>query len=117
MSVTSKSEFNSILSDKTPSSTNFHRWYGELNHGRSSLQDEIREGHPKPVIVPKFIDAVLEPILEDHHVTFREIETTTILHRHSFKLDITQFINRSKQASFDWSIKKQWLSMIWCIES
>ena len=40
---------------------------------RSSLQDEFRKGRPKSVIVP---DAVRQLILQDRHVTYREIEIT-----------------------------------------
>ena len=50
--------------------------YGEFNRGRSSLQDEFREVHPKSVVVPETIDAVRQLILQYHHVTYREIETS-----------------------------------------
>ena len=60
--------------------------YGEFNRGHSSLQDEFFEGRPKPVVVPEIIDAVRQLIIQDHHVTYREIETTlgihSILHEH-----------------------------------
>ena len=54
-------------------------------------QDEFREGRPKSVVVPETIDAVRQLILQDRHVTYREIETTLgisgtsihlILHEH-----------------------------------
>ena len=45
--------------------------YGEFNRGRSSLQDEFREGPPKLVVVPETIDAVRQLILQDRHVTYR----------------------------------------------
>ena len=51
-------ELNSIFGDKTPKRTSIYRWYGEFNQGRSSFQDEFREGHPKSVVVPEIIDAV-----------------------------------------------------------
>ena len=51
------------------------RWYGEFNRGRSSLQDEFREGRPKS-LVPETLDAVRQLILQDRHVTYREIVTT-----------------------------------------
>ena len=65
--------------------------YGEFNRGRSSLQDEFREGLPKSVVVPETIDAVRQLILQDRHVTYSEIQTTlgisgtsihSILHEH-----------------------------------
>ena len=84
-------ELNSILGDETPSRTSFYRWYGEINRGRSLFQDEFREGRPKSVVVSETIDGVRQPILQERHVTYREIETTlginatsiySILHEH-----------------------------------
>ena len=79
-----------------------HSWHGEFNRGRSSLQDEFREGRSKSVVVPKTIDAVLQLISQDRHVTYREIEITlgisgpskhSILHEHlSFKKIYSRWI-------------------------
>ena len=69
-------EFNSIFGNEAPSKTSVYRWYGEFNRDRSSLQDEFREGCPKSVVIPETIDAVRQLILQDRHVTYREIETT-----------------------------------------
>ena len=44
--------------------------------GRSSLQNEFREGRPNSVVVPETIDAVRQLILQVRHVSYREIETT-----------------------------------------
>ena len=59
-----------------PSRTSVYRWYGEFNQGRSSLQGEFREGRQKSVVVPETTDALHQLTLQDHHVTYREIETT-----------------------------------------
>ena len=69
-------ELNSISGEEAPSRTSFYRWYGEFNRSRSSLQDEFRAGRPKSVVVPETIDAVCQLILQDRHVTDREIETS-----------------------------------------
>ena len=69
-------ELNSIFGDEAPSRTSVYRWYSEFNRGRSSLQDEFRKDRPKSVVVPETIDAVLQLILQDRHVTYREIQTT-----------------------------------------
>ena len=53
--------------------TSVYRWYFEFNLGRSSLQDEFRDGRPKLIVVPKTIDAVRQLILHNHHVTYREL--------------------------------------------
>ena len=52
------------------------RWYGEFNRGRSSLQEEFREGRLKSVVALETIDAVRQLILQDRQVTSRKIETT-----------------------------------------
>ena len=44
-------ELNSISGNKAPSRTSVYRRNGEFNRGRSSLQDEFREGRPKSVVV------------------------------------------------------------------
>ena len=62
-------ELYSIFGDEVPSRTCVYRRFTEFNRGRSSLNDEFREGRPKSVIVPKNIDAVRELILHDRHVT------------------------------------------------
>ena len=68
-----------------------HQGPGEFNRGRSSLQNEFGEGRPKSVVVPQTIDAMRQLILQDRHVTYREIEATlgisgtsihSILHEH-----------------------------------
>ena len=69
-------ELNSICGCEAPSRTSIYRWYGKFNRGRSSLQDKIRKGRPKSVVVPETTDAVRQLILQDRHVTYREIETT-----------------------------------------
>ena len=69
-------ELNSIFGHETPLRTSVYRWYCEFNRGRGSLQGELREDRPKSVVVPETIDAVHQLILQDRHVTYREIETT-----------------------------------------
>jgi hypothetical protein len=49
-------------------------WYNEFNRGRSSFQYEFREGRPKSAVTPENIDAWRELIIQDHHVTYREIQ-------------------------------------------
>ena len=74
--LTQQQCINLIFGDEAPSRTSVYRWFGEFNRGRSSPQDEFREGRPKSVIVSETIDAVGQLILQNHHVTYREIETT-----------------------------------------
>ena len=40
------------------------------------LQAEFHNGRPSPVVVAETVDAVRQLILQDPHLTYREIETT-----------------------------------------
>ena len=65
-------ELKSLYGDKAPSYSIVKNLFNEFNRGRSSLKDEFREG--PPAVVPDNIDAVHELIMQDHHVTYPEIE-------------------------------------------
>ena len=82
-------ELNSIFGDEAPSRPSVYRWYGECNRGHSKRN--FVKVVKKTVVVPETIDSVRQPILQDRHVFFREIETTldisgtsihSILHEH-----------------------------------
>ena len=90
----------------------------KLHQGPVFIQDEFREGSPKSVVVPETIDVVRQLILQDRHVTYREIETTlgisgtsthSILHEHSsVKKICSRWIPHNlsiaqKKARPDWS--------------
>ena len=89
-------EVNPIFDDEDPSRTSVYRRYGEFNRSRSLLQDEFRERRPKSVVVPKFIDAVRQLILQDRHVTCREIETTLGISGTIHTFNIAQTFNCQK---------------------
>lgn len=110
-------ELGSIYGVDSPSNTTIFRWYREFSFGRSSLADEVREGRPKSAVVPQNIDAVRNLIMEDRHVTYREIEASLdismtsinkILHEH---LGVKKISSRwiphmltgaQKRARMDW---------------
>ena len=102
-------ELNSIFGDEASSRTSVYRWYSEFNRGRSSPQDEFRKGRLKSVVILETIDAVCQQILQDRHMTYREIETTLGIsgtsmactfdcQKNLFALDPTNFVNRSKKS-------------------
>ena len=69
-------ELKSLFGDKAPSYSTVKNWFNEFNRGRSSLKDELSEGPPKTAVVADNIDAVRELIMQDRHVTYREIEAS-----------------------------------------
>ena len=97
-----------MFGDKAPFYITVKNWFIEFNRSRSSLKDELREGRPKIDVVPENIDAVRELIMQDRHVTYREIKAFlgisstsihSILHEHRkkdlFLMDPAQFEKRS----------------------
>ena len=81
----------STFDDEAPSYATVKRQYNEFNRGCHSLTNEFRRSRPKSVVGLENINAVQKLILQDHHLTYCEIETTlgisstsiyTILHEH-----------------------------------
>lgn len=66
----------STFGDEAPSKTTVYHWFSEFNRGRRSLTDEFKEGRQKSVVLPENIDAVRELIMQDRHVTYREIKAS-----------------------------------------
>lgn len=64
-------KLNSLFGDEAPSETTVYKWFAEFKRGRSTFDDDPREGRPCTSVVAKNIDAVREMILEDRHVTYR----------------------------------------------
>ena len=48
-------------------------WFNESKRGRRSLKDKFGEGCPNTVILLRNIEAVRELIVQERHVTYREI--------------------------------------------
>lgn len=110
-------ELSSLYGDEAPSYSTVKNWYNEFNRDRRSLRDEFREGRPKSVVVPQNIDSVRELIMQDRHVTYREIEASLdismtsinkILHDHLAVKKISSrwiphnLTNGQKKARVDW---------------
>lgn len=106
--------------DEAPSKTTVYYWFKEFQRGRSMLTDEIKEGRPKSVVVQQNIDAVRQLVMQDRHVTYREIEASlgismtsihAILHEHLIVKKIcSRWIPHNlsvdqKQARVDWCKK------------
>lgn len=68
------------LSRKMKSKTreNLRAMIIEFNQSCRFLTDEFKGGRPKSVVVPEDINAVRKMIVQDSHVTYREISMTSI---------------------------------------
>ncbi|CAH1985254.1 unnamed protein product [Acanthoscelides obtectus] len=66
----------SVFGNEAPHQSTISRWYGEFKRGRVSLSDHPRVGAPKTAVTQENVDAVRKLIIEDRHVTYREIEAS-----------------------------------------
>ncbi|CAH1985567.1 unnamed protein product [Acanthoscelides obtectus] len=66
----------SVFGNEAPHQSTISRWYGEFKRGRVNLSDEPRVGAPKMAVTQENVDAVRKLIIEDRHVTYREIEAS-----------------------------------------
>ncbi|CAH1960698.1 unnamed protein product [Acanthoscelides obtectus] len=69
------------LQHAAPHQSTISRWYGEFKRERVSLSDDSRVGAPKTAVTQENIDAVSKLIIEDRHVTYRDIEAAESRHR------------------------------------
>ncbi|XP_037931157.1 uncharacterized protein LOC119687373 [Teleopsis dalmanni] len=84
-------ELKSLYGDEAPPYSTVKNWFNEFNRGRRSLNDEFCEVRPETDVEPENIDAVRELIMQNRHVTYREIQASlgifptsihSILHEH-----------------------------------
>jgi [histone H3]-lysine36 N-dimethyltransferase SETMAR len=69
-------QLRSTFGEEAPHFATIKRWFNEFSRGRRCLTDEFREGRPKSAVLPETIDAVRVMIMEDRHITYREIESS-----------------------------------------
>ncbi|CAH1995155.1 unnamed protein product [Acanthoscelides obtectus] len=67
-------ELLSVFGNEAPHQSTISRWYGEFKRGRVGLSVDPRVGAPKTAVTQENVDAVRKLIIEDRHVTYREIE-------------------------------------------
>jgi histone-lysine N-methyltransferase SETMAR len=62
--------------DSSPSSSTIKKWAAEFKRGRTSLEDDPREGRPKSTTPPEIIEQVHDMVLDDREIKMREIAET-----------------------------------------
>ncbi|CAH1962732.1 unnamed protein product [Acanthoscelides obtectus] len=67
-------ELLSVFDNEAPHQSTIARWYEEFKRGQVSL----RVGAPKTSVTQENVDAVRKLIIEDRHVTYREIEAKLV---------------------------------------
>jgi transposase len=59
------SKFIDVYGDSSASFSSIKKWAAEFKCGRTSLEDDPREGRPKSATTPEFIEQVHDMLLDD----------------------------------------------------
>ncbi|CAH2013025.1 unnamed protein product [Acanthoscelides obtectus] len=78
------------------------RWYEEFKRGRVSLSDDPRVSAPKTAVTQENVDAVRKLIIEDRHVTYREIEASLKIPKTSIQKILHEELGVRKLVSPVW---------------
>ena len=70
------SKFIKVYGDSSPSFSTIKKWAAEFKRGRTSLEDDPREGRPKSATTPEIIEQVHDMVLDDRRMKVREIAET-----------------------------------------
>jgi histone-lysine N-methyltransferase SETMAR len=69
-------KFIKVYGDSSPSFSTIKKWAAEFKRGRTSLEDDPREGRPKSATLSEIIEQVHDMILGDRRMEVREIAMT-----------------------------------------
>jgi histone-lysine N-methyltransferase SETMAR len=70
------SKFIKVYGDPSPSFSTIKKWAAEFKRGRTSLEDDPREGRPKSATTSEIIEQVHDMVLDDRRMKVREISET-----------------------------------------
>ncbi|CAH1994311.1 unnamed protein product [Acanthoscelides obtectus] len=100
-----------VFGNEAPHQSTISHWYGEFKRGRMSLSDDSRVGAPKTEVSQENVDAVRKLIIEDRHVTYREIEASLKISKTSIQknlheeLGVRKLVSQQKEARVNWCQK------------
>jgi histone-lysine N-methyltransferase SETMAR len=66
------SKFIKVYGDSSPSFSTITKWTTEFKRGRTSLEDDPREGRPKRA-APEIVEQLHDMVLDDRRMKVREI--------------------------------------------
>ncbi|CAH1959522.1 unnamed protein product [Acanthoscelides obtectus] len=92
-------ELLSVFGNEAPHQSTISRWYGEFKRGRVSLSDDPKVGAPKTAVTLENVDAVRKLIIQDKHVTYREIEASLNISKTSIKKNLHEELGVRKLVS------------------
>jgi transposase len=70
------SKFINVYGGSSPSFSTIKKWAAEFKRGRTSLEDDPREGRPKSATTLKILEQVHDTVLDDRRMKVREIAET-----------------------------------------
>jgi len=70
------SKFIKAYGNSSPSFSTIKKWAAEFKRGRTSLEDDPREGRPKSATTPEIVEQVHDNILDEGRMKVREIAET-----------------------------------------
>jgi histone-lysine N-methyltransferase SETMAR len=70
------SKFINVYGNSSTSFSTIKKWAAEFKRGRTSLEDDPREGRPKSATTPDIIEHVHDMVLDDRRMQVREIAVT-----------------------------------------
>jgi histone-lysine N-methyltransferase SETMAR len=77
------SKFIKVYGDSSPSFSTIKKWAAKFKRGRTSLEDDPCEGHPKSATTPEIIEQVNNMVMDDRQMKMRKIaETIDISEEH-----------------------------------
>jgi transposase len=62
------SKFIDVYRDSSPSFSTIKKWAAEFKRGRTSLEDDAHEGHPKSAPTPEIIEQMHDILLDDWRI-------------------------------------------------
>lgn len=62
-----------VYGDSAPSISTVKKWAAEFKRGRTSLEDDPREGRPKTATTPEIVEKIHNIVLDDRRVKVSEI--------------------------------------------
>jgi len=70
------SKFIKVYGDSSPLFSTIKKWAAEFKLGRTSFEDDPREGRPKSATTPEIIEQVHDMVLDDRRINVLEISET-----------------------------------------
>jgi transposase len=70
------SKFRKVYGHSSHSFSTIKKWGAEFKRGRTSLDDDPHEGHPKSATTPEIIEQVHDMVLDDRRMKEHEIAET-----------------------------------------